>query len=82
MIVIPQHARQQMDKRGIDEMEVIEAIKNHEVIFEERNGRFGVKKYSKLPFGSKSLIVVWFINKSHDEEVITAYWRRNKTWER
>ena len=81
MVIIPPHARQQMNKRGIDEMEVIEAVKNYEVIFEEKNGRFGTKKYSKLPLGTRSLIVVWFINKAHEEEVITAYWRRNKTWE-
>jgi hypothetical protein len=71
-----------MEKRGIDEIEVEETIKNYEVIFEERNGRFGVKKYSKLPFGLKSLIVVWFINENAEEEVITAYWRRNKSWEK
>nr|MDO8084200.1 DUF4258 domain-containing protein [Candidatus Sigynarchaeum springense] len=81
MIIIPKHAQEQMKKRGIDEMEVVETIKNYEVIFEEENGRFGVKRYSKMPFGAKSLIVVWFVNKSHDEEVITAYWRRNKSWE-
>ncbi len=82
MIVILKHAQEQIRKRGIDEMEVVEAIKNYEVIFEEKNGRFGVKRYSKLPLGAKSLIVVWFVNKANNEEVITAYWRRNKSWER
>ncbi|MBN2151859.1 MAG: DUF4258 domain-containing protein [Candidatus Lokiarchaeota archaeon] len=38
MIIIPKHAQEQIRKRGIDEMEVVEAIKNYEVIFEEKNG--------------------------------------------
>ncbi len=72
-------------KRGITENEVVEAIKNCGIIFEETDARFGKKKYSKLPLGLKSLIVVWFINKSNksnEEEVITAYWRRNRKWEK
>jgi len=28
------------------------------------------------------LIVVWFINEEGEEEVITAYWRRNKKWDK
>jgi len=82
MVFIPPHAKKQMEQRGIDEMEVLEAIKNCEVIFEETNKRFGVKKYSKLPLGLRSLIVVWIINEQGQEEVVTAYWRRNKKWDR
>ncbi|MBD3255418.1 MAG: DUF4258 domain-containing protein [Candidatus Lokiarchaeota archaeon] len=82
VVLITKHAKKQLIKRGITENEVIEAIKNHEVIFEEINSRFGIKKYSKIPLGLKSLIVVWFINKNDKEEVITAYWRRNKKWEK
>ena len=44
--------------------------------------RFGIKKYSKFPLGQKSLIVIWFINEVKEEEIITAYWRRNKRWEK
>ncbi len=82
MVTIPKHARDQMEKRGIDEAEVIETIKNGEIIFEEHNGRMGTKKYSKLPLGMKSLIVVWLVNENNEEEVITTYWRRNTLWEK
>ena len=82
VVLISEHAKEQLVKRGITENEVIEAIKNCEIIFEEIDARFGTKKYSKLPLGLKSLIVVWFINKSNEEEVITAYWRRNRKWEK
>jgi len=82
MVIIPDHTKLQMERRGIDEREVIETVKNCEVIFEERNKRFGVKRYSKLPLGFKSLIVVWFINEKGEEEVITAYWRRNRKWDK
>ena len=82
LVIISEHAKEQLLKRGITEDEVIETIKNHEVIFEEIDTRFGKKKYSKLPLGLKSLIVVWFINKNEEEEIITAYWRRNRKWEK
>ncbi len=82
MVFIPKHARDQMEKRGIDEAEVIETIQNGEIAFEEQNGRMGTKKYSRLPLGMKSLIVIWFVNENNEEEVITAYWRRNKKWEK
>ncbi len=82
MVLIPQHAKEQMEKRGITESEVVESIKNCEVIFEEKGERFGTKKYSKLPLGMKSLIIIWYVNKSGEEEVITVYWRRNKKWEK
>jgi hypothetical protein len=60
----------------------METIKNCKIVFNEQNGRMGTKNYSKLPLGMKSLIVVWFVNENHEEEVITAYWRRNKKWEK
>ena len=82
MVIISEHAKEQLVKRGITENEVIETIKNYEIIFEEIDTRFGTKKFSKFPLGLKSLIVVWFINKSNEEEVITAYWRRNRKWEK
>ena len=82
MVIIPKHAKDQMEKRGITENEVIETIKNCEIIFEEIDERFGTKIYSKLPLGMKSLIVVWYINKKGEEEVVTAYWRRNRKWEK
>lgn len=83
LVIISEHAKEQLMKRGITESEVVEAIKNCEVIFEETDPRFGTKKYSKFPLGLKSLIVIWFINKNNEEEeVITAYWRRNRKWEK
>lgn len=82
LVLISEHAKEQLVKRGITEEEFIETIKNCEVIFEETDARFGKKKYSKFPLGLKSLIVIWFINKSNEEEVITAYWRRNRKWEK
>jgi len=82
VVIISDHAKKQLVKRGITENEVVEAIENCEIIFEETDARFGKKKYSKFPLGLKSLIVVWFINKSSEEEVITAYWRRNRKWEK
>lgn len=78
MIIIPPHARKQMEKRGIDEVDVIETVRSCEIILEQINERFRVKKYSKLPLGFKSLIVVWCINKNGEEEVITTYWRRDR----
>ena len=82
MVIISQHAKDQLEKRGITESEVIETIMNCKIIMEEKDARFGIKKYSKLPLGLKSLIVIWFINDKHEEEVITAYWRRNRKWEK
>ncbi len=78
MIIILPYVRKQMEKRGIDELDVIETVKSCEIIFEQINERFGVKKYSKLPLGFKSLIVVWYVNKNGEEEVITTYWRRDR----
>jgi len=82
VVLIPKHAKDQMEKRGITENEVVETIKNCEIIFEETYERFGIKKYSKLPLGMKSLVIVWFVNKTGEEKVITAYWRRNRKWEK
>lgn len=82
VVIISEHANKQLMKRGITKNEVFETIKNCEIIFEEIDPRFGTKKYSKFPVGMKSLIVIWFINKNNEEEVITAYWRRNRKWEK
>ena len=60
------------------EEEVIETLKNGNVIFEEKNDRIGLKRYSKLPLKLKSLIVIWFVNRNGEEEIVTAYWRRNR----
>ena len=82
LVKISEHAREQLLKRGITEKEIIETIKNSEVIFEETDTRFGKKRHSKLPLGLKSLIVIWFINKNNEEQGITAYWRKNRKWEK
>ena len=82
VIIIPNHAKKQIEKRGITEAEVEEVIKNGDIIFEEINSRFGRKRYSKIPLGMRSLIVIWFVNKKGEEEVITAYWRQDKKWEK
>ena len=81
VVIILKHAKEQLVKRGITENEVVEAIKNCEIIFEVTDARFGTTKYIKFPLGLKSLIVVWFYNKNNEDEVITAYWRRNRKWE-
>lgn len=75
---IPRHARKEMNKRRIDEIDVIECLEHGEVITEEKNGRFGLKRYSKLKGMESDLIVIWFFNKNDDKEVVTAYWRRRR----
>ena len=82
VIIIPNHAKKQIENRGITEAEIEEVIKNGELIFEEINSRFGRKRYSKIPLGMRSLIVIWFVNKNGEEEVITAYWRQDRKWEK
>ena len=77
-IVIPKHAEQQMEKRGISRIELLEAIEFGELIFEEKNHRFGLKKYSKLKTEKDDLIAVWFYNKKNQIQVVTTYWRRKK----
>lgn len=81
MVKFPEHAKKQMAARGIEKFDVLSAIKNYPVIFEEKNGGFGTKYYSKLPGIGRDLIVIWFWNKKGEEEIITAYWRRKK-WEK
>jgi hypothetical protein len=78
MIKIFKHARQGMDKRRISEIDIMECLEHGEVIIEEINGRFGLKKYSKLEGKESDLIVIWFFNKKGDKEVVTAYWRRRR----
>lgn len=78
MVVIPKHARKQMEKRGINEFEAIEVIKNGEIIFSEINERLGTKNYSKIDLGNKSLVAVWFWNKKGEEELVTIYWRKRR----
>lgn len=75
MVKIPPHARKQLAKRGINEIEAIETVKGGEIIIEEVNGRFGLKKYSKMHGTLQDLIVIWFFNKNGEKEVVTAYWR-------
>ncbi|MEW5955435.1 MAG: DUF4258 domain-containing protein [Candidatus Micrarchaeota archaeon] len=77
-MIVPRHAREQMRKRGIGEAEVSEALKSGSVVFEEVNGRFGTKKYTAMGFGDRDLVVVWFRNKTDEEEVVTVYWRRKR----
>jgi hypothetical protein len=78
MVVIPEHARKQAEKRGIEINEIIEAVEKGEISFEEIDPRFGRKKYSilKLPFAD--LVAVWFSNKKGIPELITVYWRRKR----
>lgn len=75
MVNIPPHARKQLAKRGINEADAIENVEGGEIIIEEVNGRFGLKKYSKMRGLERDLIVVWFFNKKGEKEVVTAYWR-------
>ncbi|HLD48820.1 MAG TPA: DUF4258 domain-containing protein [archaeon] len=75
MIVIPKHAIKQMKKRGISDIDVIEAIERGDIVIEEANGRFGTKKYSKMKCLLDDMIVIWFFNKKGDKVVVTAYWR-------
>ena len=79
-IVISKHAKKQIEKRGIAQTDVIEALENGEKIFEERNSRFGLKKYNKLRIGPEDIVVVWFYNKKNEKEVITVYWRKKGDW--
>lgn len=72
------HARKGRRKRGIEEIDVMEALERGEVVMEEVNGRFGLKKYSKLEGKESDLIVIWFSNRSGENEVVTAYWRRKR----
>ena len=77
-IVMPAHARKQAEKRGISEGEVIEAFKKGEIIFSEKNGRFGTKNYSKIELYSGSIVCVWFGDEKGRKRAVTAYWRRRK----
>jgi hypothetical protein len=78
MIKISKHASQGMKKRGVSGIDLMECLEHGEVIMEEINGRFGLKKYSKLIGKESDLIVIWFFNKKGDKEVVTAYWRRRR----
>ncbi|MBI5176930.1 DUF4258 domain-containing protein [Candidatus Micrarchaeota archaeon] len=76
VIVIPRHAARQLEKRGISGDDVSEAVEHGEVIIEEANHRFGLKKFSKMEGLSGSLIVIWRHGRNDDKVVVTAYWRR------
>lgn len=80
-IAIPKHARKQMEKRGIEETDAVEALENGETIFKEVNHRFGLKRYNKLRVGSEDLVVVWFYNKNNEKEIVTVYWRKRGIWD-
>ncbi len=67
-----------MAKRGITEIDAEEAVERGEVVMEEVDGRLGLKKYSKLEGKESDLIVIWFVNKLGEKEVVTAYWRRKR----
>ena len=75
MVKIPSHTRKQLMKRGISETDAIETVERGEIIIEEINGRFGLKKYSKMHGLAQDLIVIWFFNKKVEKEIVTAYWR-------
>jgi len=75
MVKIPQHAKNQLVKRGINEIDVIETVEGGKIIIEEINGRFGLKKYSRMRGLARDLIVAWFFNKKEEKEIVTAYWR-------
>lgn len=78
MAKIAGHARRQIEKRGILLEDIEEAVEHGEVIIEEMNHRFGLKKFSKLEGLASDLIVIWHWNKRDEKEVITAYWRRRR----
>lgn len=78
MARIPRHAKRQIEKRGILLEDVEEAVEHGEIIMEEMNHRFGLKKFSKLEGLASDLIVVWQWNKRDEKEVVTAYWRRRR----
>lgn len=67
-----------MAKRGITEIDAEEAVERGEAVMEEVDGRLGLKKYSKLEGKESDLIVIWFVNKPGEKEVVTAYWRRKR----
>ena len=79
--MIPRHAREQIEGRGISLDSVENAAEKGELFFSETNHRFGTKKYSLLKVGEDTLVVVWFWNKNREKEVVTAYWRkRRREW--
>lgn len=76
-VIISKHARRQMEKRGVYEQDVAACVIDGEEVFEQQNGRFGVKHYSKLKGAMSDLIVVWRFKKL-DKEVVTVYWRSRR----
>ncbi len=78
VLKFPRHAQESMAKRGITEIDAEEAVERGEVVMEEVDGRLGLKKYSKLEGKESDLIVIWFVNKPGEKEVVTAYWRRKR----
>ncbi len=79
MILLHAHVRKQMEKRGISENDVREAVEHGDVIIEEHDPRFGLKRYSKTSGIEGDLIVIWFYTKTGDQHIVTAYWRRART---
>jgi len=78
VVVISKHARRQLEKRGLSEIDIAEALDKGEMIFSERNSRFGIKHHSKADFPNNKLVVVWFWNKKQEKEVVTVFWRKKK----
>jgi len=78
MVKISGHARKEMLRRGIEEEMVVRAIESGRRVMEERNGRFGVKRYSGLELQDKMLMVVWFYDENDEKHVVTVYWRGDR----
>ena len=78
MVVISEHAKKQIGKRGITEEEVADIVEHGEVTHEERDDRFGTKKHCRLDCGGAYLVVIWFYNRKGEKEVATVFWRRKK----
>lgn len=78
MIKISKHKKKRMKERGVDETDITNALESGDVMFEELNGRFGTKRYSKLEGLMRDLIVIWFMNEDDEKEVVTIYWRRRR----
>ena len=78
VVVISKHAKKQLEKRGLIEADVIEALEKGEEIYDQINSRLGKKIYSSVDVGANSLIAVWFWNRGGEKQIVTVYWRRKK----
>ncbi len=72
------HAKKQLEKRGISELEAQDTVERGEEIFCEINGRFGTKHYSKTDYDDSSLVAVWFWSRDGSKEIVTVYWRHKR----